>query len=81
MFNLFCFIEATRTLWTLSFDDRNQETIIGGELGVMELFLEMKESSDPQVKKACNGALWNMRKKMVESSRYKDTGKIKKKYD
>ena len=71
-------VEATRALWTLSFDENNQATMIDGETEVVELFLELKDSQDAKVQKACNGALWNMRNKLQESSKYQAIGKYKR---
>ena len=63
-----------RALWTLSFDEGNQKTMIGGDDDVIELFLEMKDSTDSKIKKSCNGALWNMRTKLLESQKYQNAG-------
>ncbi|KAL4217626.1 hypothetical protein ACF0H5_022368 [Mactra antiquata] len=54
--------ESAEAIWALSFDAENQALITGNaELGVIELLMELKQEDSNKIKKACNGALWNMK--------------------
>ncbi|KAK3083289.1 hypothetical protein FSP39_018644 [Pinctada imbricata] len=66
--------EAFGALWTLSFDEDNQDTMISGTDGVIEVFLSHRFSTESKIKKSCNGALWNMREKLKLSEKYKEIG-------
>ena len=51
--------------------------MIDGKDGVIDALLEQKDFPDPKTRKACNGALWNMRNKLKESKKYQEIGNSK----
>ncbi|KAK3103675.1 hypothetical protein FSP39_020930 [Pinctada imbricata] len=67
--------EAARAIWTLSFDEENQVKMVQEDSGTVDLLLELHRQTDRKVKKASNGALWNMRKKLNESEKYSKIAK------
>ncbi|XP_052260659.1 uncharacterized protein LOC127864812 [Dreissena polymorpha] len=68
-------LESVHAIWALSFDKDNQQKVVSTEdLGVLELLFELKKSENVNIKKACNGALWNHRDmlKTCELQKYRD---------
>jgi len=63
-------------MWTLSFVEENQKTmILDNECFPIDTFIRLwRSSNNKNVKKICNGALWTMRKTLAESSEYKQIG-------
>ncbi|XP_052271977.1 uncharacterized protein LOC127872687 [Dreissena polymorpha] len=69
------YIFNVHAIWALSFDKDNQQKVVSTEgLGVLELLFELKKSQNVNIKKACNGALWNHRNmlKNCELQKYRD---------
>ena len=48
------------------------------ELGVISALLDLRKSSNPKIKAAVNGTLWNLRKELEKSEKFHDLGKILK---
>ncbi|XP_077984364.1 uncharacterized protein LOC144438999 [Glandiceps talaboti] len=51
---------AATALWTLAFHKDNKETI-RNEAGCLQALGKLQKSSDKTLRKACNGALWELR--------------------
>lgn len=66
-------LEAFGALWMLSFDEENQKIMINDD-AVMEAFIKFRTSHNIKVKKACNGALWNMREELRTIKKYRGLG-------
>lgn len=66
-------IEAFYALWTLSFDEENQEIMLQDD-AVMETFINSRSSKNKKIHLACDGALWNMRVKLRSKEKYKEKG-------
>lgn len=66
-------LEAFGALWMLSFDEENQKIMLKDD-AVMEAFIKFRTSHNIKVKKACNGALWNMREELRTIKKYRELG-------
>ena len=66
-------------LWALSFDCDNKKKICNEEqLGVVDLFVHLKNSEDERIRKVCKRALWTIRDELKSSrvDKYKKLGKL-----
>ena len=45
-----------------------------GEIAVIDIFLEFKDFPDSTIQRACNGALWNIKDKLMDSPKYQTIG-------
>ena len=63
------FTEALGAIWALSFDDENRKMMVNDEsLGVVARLSELKDSDNYKIKTAANGALWNLRDNLRQST-------------
>ena len=63
------FTEALGAIWALSFDDENRKMMVNDEsLGVVARLSELNDSDNYKIKTAANGALWNLRDNLRQST-------------
>ncbi|XP_067664576.1 uncharacterized protein [Haliotis asinina] len=67
--------EAIESMWVLAFDEDNKQKMME-EPGLMEAVVEeYRSSTDKNIKKPCQGLLWNLREILLQSEEYADLGK------
>ncbi|XP_046563254.1 uncharacterized protein LOC124272159 [Haliotis rubra] len=67
--------EAIESLWVLAFDEDNKQKMME-EPGLMEAVVEeYRSSTDKNIRKPCQGLLWNLREILLQSEEYADLGK------
>ncbi|KAK6183584.1 hypothetical protein SNE40_011037 [Patella caerulea] len=66
--------EALKSIWALSFDEHNQDTIIL-ESGLIDFLEKQHKTGAPDIKSTCYGILWTMRNKLISSDKYSELGK------
>ncbi|XP_071100866.1 uncharacterized protein [Haliotis cracherodii] len=67
--------EAIESMWVLAFDEDNKQRMME-EPGLMEAVVDKYHSSaDQDIRKPCQGLLWNLRDILLQSQKYADIGK------
>lgn len=61
--------ESVSAIWAMCFDEDNRKRVANDkELGVVELLHDLQKSENPQIKKACDGALFTLWDSLKASS-------------
>ncbi|XP_055957483.1 uncharacterized protein LOC126821326 [Patella vulgata] len=66
--------EALKSIWALSFDEHNQDTIIQ-ENGLIYFLETQHKTGAADIKSTCYGILWTMRNKLISSDKHSELGK------